>query len=297
MDAQTRELDRFGPWVLEISSSDPPPRLFLPYLVGQDDPLLAIKVPRRIERRDARPGMDLYDYLVCLYSADLEVMRRDAHGVRRWTCAYRDIGYLSVTRTLLRGMLRLATPAGTCDVPFNTTSDRPVQRVIDLIRDRCPRGRRCEATPRAVDGPERSLSFGMRHRLRELRREQPGMRPVAVQDTLALGAHGDSAGRRLFSRMTGRRLLESVHCTDGQELLILDRAQRYAYRWEMVYGGATTYLPLASIRRVDRDDEAEVTVATIHTDGGSVTHAFARANPSVEAYLDFLVGAASTNAD
>src|SRR5690606_4021037 len=107
------------------------------------------------------------DYLVCLYASELEVMHRDPEGVTRWTCAYRDIGYLSITRTLLRGILHLTTPAGTCDVPFNTTSDRPMQRLVALIRERYPRQRRSPAPPAALGGPERSLSFGMQHRLRE----------------------------------------------------------------------------------------------------------------------------------
>lgn len=293
MDAQIREFDRFGPWVLEVTASDPPPRLFLPYLARADEPLLAVKVPRRIERRDARPGMDLYDYLVCLYASELEVMHRDPEGVTRWTCAYRDIGYLSITRTLLRGILHLTTPAGTCDVPFNTTSDRPMQRLVALIRERYPRQRRSPAPPAALGGPERSLSFGMQHRLRETCREEPGMRPVLIQDTRTLGLREAAVGRRLLSRVTGRRLLESVHCTDGQELLILDRDRRYAYRWEAVYGGATTYVPLASVRGVERRDAAEVTVSAIRTDGGDVSHVFSSDNPWVDGYLDFLARAAT----
>lgn len=66
MDARTLELDHFGPWVLEITTSDPPPSIFEPYLVRDEEPHFAIKVPRRIERREARPGMDLHYYLVSL---------------------------------------------------------------------------------------------------------------------------------------------------------------------------------------------------------------------------------------
>jgi hypothetical protein len=295
MDAQAREFDRFGPWVLEVTASDPPPPVFMPYLADRREPLLAIKVPRRIERRDAHPGMDLYDYMVCLYPDELEVMHREDRGVRRWTCTYREIGYVSMTRTLLRGSLRLGTPAGTFDVPFNTTADRPVLRAVGIIRERYPRHSCDVARPTDVEMPEQALSFGMRHRLRELRRDEPAMQVVAVQGTARLGTQQAPPGWGLFARVTGKRLLESVHCTDGRELIILDREQRYAYRWEVVYGGATTYLPLAGLHGVDREDEAEVTVTTLRTQGGPVAHAFARTNPCVEAYEGFLARATSTS--
>lgn len=289
MHAQTLELDHFGPWVLEVGASDPPPRLFLPYLARDGAPILAIKVPRRIDRRDARPGMDLYDYLICLYSDELEVMHReDRVGVRRWACAYRDIGYLSVTRTLLRGVLHLGTPAGSCDVPFNTTADRPIQHAIELIRERSRRPRSETSLPERAHAVGAPLSFGFERLLGDVRRERPTMRPIAIQGTVRLGDRGGKNGRRYLMRVTGRRLLESIHCTDGRELLILDRGRTYAYRWESIYGSVATYIPLASIRDIDRRDEEEVTTSTIRTDGGIVSHAFSRTNPWIDAYLGFL---------
>src|SRR5262245_14614743 len=97
-NAQRLEHDRFGPWVLEVSDDDPPPSIFAPCLDRAEAPLLAVKVPRDIDRRDAHPGMDLYDYLVCLYADDIEIMRRDGRSVRRWMCPYRDIRHVSVSR-------------------------------------------------------------------------------------------------------------------------------------------------------------------------------------------------------
>ncbi len=293
MRTQTLELDHFGPWVLEIAADDPPPPVFLPYLARAEGPLLAIKVPRRIERRDARPGMDLYDFLVCLYPDELEVMQRDDRvGVRRWACAYRDIGYLSVTRTLLRGVLHVGTPAGSCGVPFNTTGDRPIRRAIELIRDRLHRPRSVAVPSEVPEGTAASLSFGFERRLREVRCAQPGMRPVLIQGTVHLGQRPTSALGYL-GRVTGKRLLESVHCTDGRELLILDRGQTYAHRWQAVYGSVVTYVPLASIRGVERRVEPEVTGSTIRTAGGPVTHVFSSDNPWVDGYLGFLARAAT----
>lgn len=120
------------------------------------------------------------------------------------------------------------------------------------------------------------------------------MRPVVVQGTVVLAARGSGLGRPAFVRATGKRLLESIHCTDGQELLVLDRGKPYVYRWESIYGTVTTRVPLASIRGVDRRDADEATGLTIRTDGGDVPCAFARTNASVEAYHDYLSQVAAT---
>jgi hypothetical protein len=153
-----------------------------------------------------------------------------------------------------------------------------------------------------AEPPEGALSYGFEHLLREVRRAEPAMRLVAVQSTARLGGPGRGSGRRFLLRVTGKRLLESVHCTDGSELLILDRGQAHAYRWEAIYGSVATYVPLASIRRADRADVGEVTTSTIQTDGGTITHTFLRDNPTVAAYHDYLarcvtsIGAESADA-
>lgn len=290
VDSQRLEYDHFGPWVLEVASDDPPPPVFVPYLMHQEAPLIAVKVPRRIERRDAHPGMDLYDYLICLYDDDLEVMQRDEREVRVRTCRYRDIGHLSVTRTLLHGNIRLGLPGGPCDVPFNTAADDPIRRVIGLIRGHCHPQPTETTVPTGSDPCVDRLSFYFRHLLADLRTERPTVRLLALQDTVALGARETTATRRLFLRAAGKRLLESMHCSDGQELIILGRGQRDAYRWESVYGEVTSYIPLDRVREVGwREDAANQTAdLSIRTDGGVVSYAFTHDNPSVEAYRAYL---------
>ena len=60
------EYNAFGPWAYEISDKYPLPRLFAPYFAADDNAVLKINIPRETERRNASPGMDLYDYVVAL---------------------------------------------------------------------------------------------------------------------------------------------------------------------------------------------------------------------------------------
>ncbi len=293
MDAQTLELDRFGPWVLEVGPGDPPPPLFVPYLDRTAQPLMAIKVPRRIERRDARPGMDLYDYLLCLYPDEVVILQRVEREVRTRACGYRDVRSLSLVHALLHGVLRLDTTAGVFELPFSTSSDGPVRRAVDLVRERYHRPAVALGTTSGSVSADVPLSFGFERLLAEVRRDEPAMRPLALQGTLVLGARGARTWRHALARVTGRRLLESMHCADGRELLVIDRGKRFAYRWESTYGRVTTWIPLANVRGVERHDDDEVTVLTVRTDVGAVSHAFTRSNGSVEAYRGYLAEAAS----
>ena len=290
MDAGTLEYDHFGPWVLEIAANDPPPSIFLPYLVRPEEPLLAVKVPRRIDRRDARPGMDLYDYLICLYADDVEILHREGRGVRRWSCPYRDIAILSVTRTLLRGNIHLGIPGGACDLPFNTTGDQPIRRVVEILGDRSQQPS-TGIGPRAdADASDSGVSFYFEHLLADLRCAHPAMRLLAVQGNVPLATREATTLRRYVLRATGRRLLESMHLSDGRKLMIVDRGQRYAYRWESTYGEVTSHIPLAAVREAEWQDDAanRLTTLSIRTDGGAISHAFTEDNPTVEGYRTFL---------
>lgn len=276
MDAQTLEFDHFGPWVLEITPDDPPPPLFRPHLARSEEPLIAVKVPRRIERPNARPGMDLYDHLICLYRDDLEVMERVGRDVRVFRCRYDDIGYVALTHALLRGNLHLGLAGDACDVPFNTTHDEPIRRLAELIRERYPRPPVATVLPDAIGDDETGLSFYFGQLLGALRHTDPAMRLLAVQGTVALGTRGTSALRRFLGMAMGRRLLESMHCSDGRELVVLTRGKRYAYRWESVYGHEAQYVPLAAIRGVDwrTDDATGVGTLTVGTPGGTLAWSF-----------------------
>jgi hypothetical protein len=297
MDALRLEYDRFGPWVIRVSRDDPPPLLFMPHLSRSDDPLLALKIPRHIERRDARPGMDLYDFLICLYADDLVILQRVERDVRSWACRYRDVRQLRVTRNLLRGIIHLGLPGQSFDLPYNTVSDAEMLGMVAMIRERYERPGAGPEPPQEPVIPDGTLSFYFDRLRASERRVHPERRLLAVQGTMKVAAQG-SGLRRWALRAAGKRLLESMHSSDGHELMIRGRGQPYAYRWESVYGSDAWYIPLAGIREAGwREDAGNGAVElSIRTAAGLSHHVFASDNPSVaayEAYLSGLVAAAS----
>ena len=295
MNQRDPEYDRFGPWVIEISDEDPLPPLFVPHLTRSESPLLSLKIPRRISRREAHPGMDLYDYVVSLYEQDMLVLERVEHEVQVHTIRYRDVQHLSLREELLRGTVRLGIAAGGYELPYNTVSGEVMQRLVDLIRERyLPQEDPLPIELEPVSATE--LSFYFERLLRDELAGDSGMQPVATQADTAMGALEESLTRRFLFGLVAKRLLESLHLSDGRELRVIDRGQPYAYRWQSVYGRAETWIPLANITAVDWDwgpDEADsstVTV-TVSTGAGDLSWVFTPNNATLGSYRRFLTAA------
>ena len=96
--------------------------------------------------------------------------------------------------------------------------------------------------------------------------------------------------RRLLVRLADKRLLESMHFSDGRELRIVTRGSAYAYRWEGVYGLETTYIPTGNVHSVEWRASAVTgrTALVVGTDGAEGTFLFMAANPTIEPYAAYL---------
>ncbi len=284
-----REYDRFGPWVLEITEEDPLPRLFLPHVDRSDQPLLAIKVPRPIARRDAHPGMDLYDYVVALYEADLLILERAGSEVRSRTVGYRDVRHLSLHEELLRGSLELGIAGRPYALPYNTVSKDIMRRVAELVRARYL-DRTATTADLPVSADEDGLSFYFERLLQQETAAGSSMRLLAAQPDATLGDIEQGVVRRLLFGILDKRLLESIHLTDGRELRVIDRGRPFVYRWQSVYGRRETVIPLANVRDTEWDEsgDANTTTLTVRTDGGDCRWVFTRDRPGTAGYREWL---------
>ncbi len=299
MNQRDPEYDRFGPWVSEISDEDPPPPLFVPHLTRSETPLLSLKIPRRISRREAHPGMDLYDYMVSLYEQDMLVLERVGHDVGARTIRYRDVQHLSLREELLRGTVHLGVAAGHYDLPYNTVSGDIMRRLVSLIRERyLPDQGPPPIELEPISATE--LSFYFERLLRDEQAGDSAMQPVASQADTAMGALEESLVRRFLFGLVAKRLLESLHLSDGRELRVIDRGQPYAYRWRSVYGRAETWIPLADITAVDWDwgpDEADASPVkvTVSTSAGDLRWIFTPNNATLGSYRRFLTAVVQAN--
>lgn len=285
------EYDRFGPWVVEISEVDPPPRLFLPYLTREETPLLSIKIPRKIDRQNARPGMNLYDYVVNLYQEELLILQRVEDDVRTDTFFYRDIQCLWYEYVLLRGNLRLVMPERVFDLPFNTVSEAIMRRLVTLIRQRYTDETARVAMTQIPDFADGNLSYYFTKLLAYEKMQQPEIRVLASQPETPVGAYELGHFRQFLFGVIDKRLLESLHLSDGRELKIINRGKTFKYRGQAIYGMNAFYLPLDKIMSVTWERDLKNTAVihlTLTVAGGQVSFAFIQDNASIAGYAGFL---------
>ena len=288
MNAAQLEYDRFGPWISEISPLDPVPPLFTPYPTRPESPLLNIKIPRDIDRRDARPGMPLYDYLVTLYETDMVILARDEAGVTAETIAYSDIRSLSYSEELLQGALILGLDGRAYNLRFSTVSKDIIRRLIDLVRARYLDGTPITAVHHDAPAPTGQLSFLFTSLLAKERRAR---QLLAAQADTPIGREETNLLRRLAATAGDKRLLESLHFSDGREPKILRRGRPYKYLWQKVYALDTLYLPLHHVHRVQwHTDQGNTAVIhlTLQTDAGPHTYSLTRDNPALQTYRAYL---------
>ena len=227
MDTRQKEYDRFGPWVTEISDEDPVPPLFAPYVKDEAAPLLSLKIPRKIERRQANPGMDLYDYLVSAHEDHILILKRDGSSVSSQRCRYDEIQMVHFVEDLLDGRLQLLIADKPLEIPFNSVSGEVMVKLLGLVRERYAGDTTFATDSLSAAQPNRGLSFYFQGRLSEYATNSPEFKLCASQAEVAVG-HTEHAGvRRLFFQLIGRRLTESLHYSDGRELLIIHHGRKY----------------------------------------------------------------------
>ena len=285
------EYDRFGPWAIEISEVDPPPPLFLPYLTRADSPLISIKIPRNIERRNAQPGMNLYDYLITLYENDLVILERVDDAVKLHTFYYRDIQYLRIGEHLLRGRLLLVMTEISFDLPYNTVSSAVMKRLFDQIRKRCNVRAWQGVLTEDSEIAQYDLSYFFSRLLVDQKVLHPEIYALASQREEDVGFYETTALRKLLFGVIGRKLLESLHLSDGRELKIISRGRTYKHRGQNIYGSDTCTIPISNLTGVTWEPVAQnsaVTNLILQTAGGPVSFTFTSDNPSIPAYARIL---------
>jgi hypothetical protein len=132
-DKLAREYNLFGPWLLQVQGEPDIPDIFLPHC-RISDAEFAFKIPRRVERRNARPGDALYDYLILLQPDEMTVLERRGNEVVRRGFTYREIVALIIDEELLKGDLTVLLADGVVTAPFNTVSEDIIRQTVELLR-------------------------------------------------------------------------------------------------------------------------------------------------------------------
>ena len=243
------EYDSFGPWIYEISESHPIPKEFKQCSFLLEKVLLSIKIPRQIERRNARPDMPLYDYVVTLYKKHIQILERKDQEIIENNYLYENIECLQNRQVLLNGNLRIIMSDKVYNLPYNTVSVEIIVRMIQIIRQQYNDGPILPIMEyREIKKDLINLSFYFQGIINDEKLNNPGFKIIALQNERSISSWETGFFRNLLSRIFGKKLLESLHLSNGNEIMIISRGLSLKRRGQAIYSKETFYVKINKIK-------------------------------------------------
>ena len=234
-----REYDAFGPWIYEIKDERDTPRRFRAACGRHYGARILLKVPRNIERRDARPGMDLYVAVLAVYDHGVSLVRLIDERVVAQDLVWSDVAMLENYKDLLYSRMTLMLrDGGAFALEYNTVSSTLIREVTDFVRSHwTPHGE----APRAFEldpvVPIADLVF--QNELDAKRRSGP--QP-------AVPIHAEPANRYCRDAANRHRLSTGVMFLDApNELIVINRGEPTRRFLEARYTMNCVFVPYAAV--------------------------------------------------
>lgn len=278
MNTATVEYDAFGPWIIEIGGEHPIPRLFVPHYKETQTPLMLFKIPRQIERRNASPSMDLYDYVVGLFDTHIYFLKRVGRRVVEQQIMYKDIQAIKHVCALLHGELIFYVDKKPVTLYYNTVSDDVIARMAAIISQKT--AIHClDLGMDEIPYDIKSIEFLYVNLINEIKAKDPQLSLVAYQHQAAV-----TLERCFFG--TKKRLLEpKAFIANQNELIVIERQKLFKPNGsDLAY--CLTHIPYHCMKRISISpyrNEQELKVLHITTASYEHSFVFEAPNPSVHA--------------
>jgi hypothetical protein len=268
-ERQRNEYDRFGPWAYPVLKPEEMPPRFDPWYEELKDSTLIVKMPRAVERRNAKPGSDLYERLLAVGGAGIVDLCLSGGAIERRDIAFKDITALRLVQDLLYGQFCVdLADGGDVSMVFNTVSADLIEDLIDTVRAGCAPGADSPSFAPVERGPEpgdENILF--QNRLRVLRERHSRLSLLGYQVPFVLEPEKSERGGLwgLVSRLLRRRLDGCLLAATSSELIFLIRGtgsprlgKSKGYRYE------TVYLPARAFRSASVEGRVLANGATFH---------------------------------
>lgn len=242
-----QEYDAFGPWVSPVRSIEEMPKRFRSLFDENTGAAFLFKIPIDAERRNVRPGMDLYCTVVAIHEDRVVLLEWNGEEVESHVVRMEAIQAIRIYLNLLQAQLSLLIADGSsvC-VEYNSVSSELMDEVILFLQ------RHVAALTPETRGEEASKA---------------GQEAEAIDDHFYLSLweiskrrcpdarvlHWEAPGIRCRDANGWRRY--SLGCLvlyEAGALVVLGRG-RFMRKWhEAIYSREELYVPVASIAAVER---------------------------------------------
>ena len=235
-----REYDAFGPWIYEIKDECDTPKRFRSVCRDHYGARFLLKAPRNVERRNVRPGMDLYDTVLAVRDDGLSVMRLAGESVATEDYAWREVAALESYKDLLYSRWRLLLrDGGAFTLEYSTVSSGLMTKVTDFARAQLA-SRRDAPRPHESDPGATIAEMIFKNELNARRRSGP--QPVTL-------LHAESANQYCRDSLNRRRLSTGVMFLDApDELIVVNRGEPTRRFLEARYALGCLFVPYAGVK-------------------------------------------------
>ncbi|SDJ01666.1 MarR family transcriptional regulator [Aliiruegeria lutimaris] len=237
-----KEYDAFGPWLTAVKAEEEMPPRFRAFYAENKDATFLLKVPKNADRRQLRPGMDLYEAVFVVDKDGVAVIRLEDGGITRTYAAWDDVAAVGSYGDKLQGVWTLYLKDGTrSTLTFNRVSTDLMDKVTDFVRA-CLRGDSLSTEFPDVSLPpieitDADLFFGSAM-LEIRRRSEEDFTPI----------HFEPEGQRCFDANGDRHVSTGVLLLDTpSELVIVNRDKPSHRRGEAWYASNDIFVPYARV--------------------------------------------------
>ncbi len=268
MIKRSKEYDAFGPWIYIIDEEHTMPPIFVDFHLEKDNPLLMIKIPRQIERRNANPDMHLYDSVIGIFDTYMHVLTRKENSVTQSKVYFKDIQAIKKATCLLNGEIFFYLKDEIYKISYNTVSDDIMTKMISLIKQYLVYEQKNLGLPVIYYNLD-NVEFLYVNLINSLRKEDKDMELVAYQPNIIVEKH-------LFSRII-KFLLNKLYykstafITNNKELIIIEKGAQTrdidAYYFSHLY---LSYKLIKSVELIEHPNNEELKMLKIKT----LTHDF-----------------------
>jgi DNA-binding MarR family transcriptional regulator len=277
------EYNAYGPWIVKVTSEmDMPPR-FRPFYAADKDAQILLKVPRKEDRRELRPGMDLYRDVIALFDRGLTLRRLGPDGIYTLEFPWDRIAAIGCENDLLKGIWTIYAADGSrVDLEYNRVSVDTINTATDFVRDHL-NGRGVDpaqaegAAQHAVEIPATEVFFGSV--LHEIQLRGPG--PVTAIHFEPRGAEPGSSAEA-EGAANGMMILETPH-----ELVIVSRDSDPSGHHDSAYASTELFLPFARMTgyRLTPTGEGAMHSLALQLEKHAIHQAFGRSPDEVVSLL------------
>ena len=255
------EYNAFGPWIIEITDQYPLPPLFIPYYKEDGINLMRIKIPRDIERRNANPDMDLYDYVIGLYEDHIYILERLEKDVKETKVFYDEIEGLENYTDILIGKFTIFLNDRKVIIPYNAVSKKIINSMIKIIRDRYT-GKSYQKlqSPYDYDYDKEKIIIKETlfiNLLDEMRADNEKFDLAVIQPAVRLQKIREGIRPKALQFLFRKKLLVALHLANDSEILVISRGKPFKTRADDMYSRSYLYIPIEKLQSIllEKDDD------------------------------------------